>query len=84
MTMRFYDVDLERDGALRTVRVASPTDVQASDAAATLMKSGEGIVSVREVQDDGFQTDASPPLTQAQEVADLTPGAASVGKGHDR
>ena len=37
MTMRFYDVTVGRDGDSRKVRVPSPTDVQAGDAAVKLM-----------------------------------------------
>ncbi|TFW14192.1 hypothetical protein EGY25_03005 [Brevundimonas intermedia] len=76
--MRFYDVELESGGASRTVRVSSPTDVQAADAAAPLMKSGDRILGIEEVEDDGLQrADAPPPLSQAAELADATPGAAA-------
>jgi len=78
MTMKFYKVVLRKQGQDRTVRVASPTDVQAGDAAATLMTSDEAIVSISEVPDDGLQqADAPPPKTQAEELAPVTPGAAS-------
>ena len=78
--MRFYEVTLgsDRDGE-RRLKVASPTDVQAGDAAAGLMRTGESILSIREVIDDGFQnTDAGPPRTQAEEMAPATPGMAAT------
>lgn len=79
MTMRFYDVELEGDSRRRTVRVSSPTGVQAGDAAASLMKSGERILGIEEVEDDGLQrADAPPPRSQAAEMADVTPGAAAT------
>lgn len=78
MTMKFYDVELEKDGVTRSVRVASPTDVQAVDAAMPLISTGEKIMAVRQIEDDRLQrADAPPPLTQAQELSDITPGAAS-------
>lgn len=78
MTMRFYRVTLGRDGARRDVRVASPTDVQAGDAAAPLMKPGEAIAGIDEVEDDGLQSvDASPPKSQAAEFAEVTPVVAA-------
>lgn len=79
MTLRFYKVILERDGIRREVRVPSPTDVQAADAAAPLMKPGEAIAAIEEVDDDGtHQADAMPPQTQTAEFADepsMTEGA---------
>jgi hypothetical protein len=79
MTMRFYDVKLESEEGGRTVRVSSPTGVQAGDAAAPLMKQGDRILSIEEVEDDGLQrADAPPPLSQAEELADVTPGAAAA------
>ena len=79
MTMRFYEVALEGEGGRRTVRVPSPTDVQAGDAAASLMKPGESIVSITEVEDDGTQqADGLPPKSQAAEFAPVTPGAAAA------
>ena len=77
--MRLYEVVLERDGERRKVRVPSPTDVQAADAAAPLMRPGEAILSIEEVEDDGTQqADALPPKTQAAELASVTPGAAAA------
>ncbi len=79
--MRFYQVTLERDGTRRDVRVPSPTDVQAADAAAPLMRPGEAIAAIVEVEDDGtHEADALPPKTQAEEWAEITPGAASTDR----
>lgn len=77
--MRFYEVIVGSDsGPQRRLRVTSPTDVQAADAAATLMRAHEAILSIRETPDDGLQqADAPPPKTQAEELAPLTPGAAA-------
>lgn len=62
MTMRLYKVVVGRDGATRELRVKSPTDVQAADAAAPLMHPGEAVLSVEEVEDDGTQqADGLPP-----------------------
>lgn len=81
MTMRFFDVILGRDGAQRTVRVSSPTSVQAGDAAAPLMTPGEAILSIEEAIDDGLQhADGPPPQTQAEALAPVTPGAAAVDR----
>jgi hypothetical protein len=77
--MRFYNVTLERDGERRQVRVSSPTDVQAADAARPLMKPGEAVGMIEEVEDDGLQqSDAGPPKSQAAEFAPVTPGAAAA------
>lgn len=77
--MRFYEVSVGRDGDSRTLRVPSPTDVQAGDAAAKLMRPGEAILAITEVADDGLQhADGPPPKSQAAELASVTPGAASV------
>ena len=79
MTMRFYDVTVGRDGDSRKVRVPSPTDVQAGDAAVKLMKSGEAILGIEEVSDDGLQhADGPPPKSQAAELSSVTPGAAAA------
>ena len=79
MTMRFYDVTLGRDGDSRKVRVPSPTDVQAGDAAAKLVKPGEAILLIEEVADDGLQrADGPPPKSQAAEMAPVTSGAAAA------
>jgi len=79
--MRFFDVTVGRDGDERTVRVPSPTSVQAGDAAVALMKPGEAIVSINEAVDDGLHhADGAPPRTQAEELAPVTPGSASVDR----
>jgi|GEM_PF-175496 len=79
MTMRYYKVTLVSGGQTRQVRVPSPTDVQAGDAAAPLMRPDEAIQSIEEVEDAGRQTlDAAPPQTQAEELAPVTPGVAAV------
>ncbi len=81
MTMRFFKVVLSRDGVEREVRVPSETSVQAADAAAPLMAAGDEILSITEVEDDGLQqADALPPKTQAEELAPVTPGAASTSE----
>ncbi len=79
MTMKFYDVKLINGSDSRFVRVPSPTDVQAGDAAATLAEPGEVLGEIREVEDDGTQhVDGPAPLSQAEELASVTPGAAAV------
>ena len=83
MSMKFYKIVL-RDGAGdRTVRVPSPTGAQAADAASKVMREGESIVSIEEAPDDGQQheIDTLPPLNQADELASVTPGAASTDRG---
>ena len=81
MSLRTYAVVLEGNGQNREVRVPSPTDVQAADAAAPLMNPGESIVSIKEVEDDAARPlDAGPPKTQAEEFAPVTPGAASLDR----
>lgn len=69
--MRFYDVVVGSDsGPQRRLRVASPTDAQAADAAAPLMRAHEAILTIQESPDDGAQlSDAGPPKTQAEELA---------------
>ena len=79
MTMKFYDVTLIRGADTRVVRVPSPTDVQAADAAVKLAKPDETMGPIVEVQDNGSQhADGQPPLTQAEEMAPITPDAAAV------
>lgn len=77
--MRFYEVVVGSDsGPQRRLRVTSPTDAQAADAAAPLMRAHEAIPSIREMPDDGLQqADAPPPKTQAEELAPDTPGMAA-------
>ena len=66
MSMRFFRVTLEgADGQSRSVVVVpSKTEVQASDAAATIGKPGESVVSIEEVADDYQRADAMPAGTQ--------------------
>ena len=80
MTDKIYEVTLETaSGGTRTVTVPSPTGVQAGDAARPLMQEGEFIHGITEVRgDDGRDLDAQTPRTQAEELAPVTPGAASV------
>ena len=80
MSLRLYRVTLGREGgAQRQVHVKSPTDVQAGDAAASLMTAGESIVLITERDDDGsIVIDAPPVKSQAAELAPSTPGAAAV------
>jgi len=80
VSLRLYRVALGRDEAsARNVHVMSETDVQAGDAAAPLMSSGEAILSIQEIEDDGtVLVDASPPKTQAAELAPATPGVAAA------
>jgi len=78
MTMKTYSVTLGASGgATRDVTVASPTDVQAGDAARPLMTQGESILEIRETHADAT-VDAGPPLSQAAELAPVTPGFAAA------
>lgn len=83
MSMRVYEVTLGRDGETRTVRVPSETDVQATDAAIPLAHEGESVLSVREVHGEGVDegADGAPAVSQAAELADVTPGAAASRAG---
>lgn len=80
MSLRLYKVALGQPGSAgRHVHVMSETDVQAGDAAAPLMKAGETILSIDEVEDDGtIVIDGPPAKSQAEELAPVTPGAAAV------
>lgn len=79
MSMKFYNVTLRTNGADRVIRVPSPTGVQATDAAVPLMREGEQIIGIEEVEDDGLQrADGFPPKTQAEELAPVTPGMAAT------
>ena len=63
--MRIYRVTVGQDGGDRRVlKVPSKTDVQASDAAMTLMTPGESILSIEETDDPYQEVDAPPPGTQ--------------------
>ena len=78
MSLKTYSVTLEAaGGATRTVRVASPTDVQAGDAARPLMAQDESILEIVETDADA-PVDAGPPLSQAAELAPVTPGLAAA------
>nr|WP_314435047.1 hypothetical protein [uncultured Brevundimonas sp.] len=82
MSVRIYDVRLGGDGGERTVRVAAEIDVQAGDAAASLMKPDEAILSIAEVRDaDRPRVEAGPPLSQAAEFSDVTEGEAASDAG---
>lgn len=80
MSLRLYKVALGQEGGpSRQVHVMSETDVQAGDAAASLMRSGEAILSIEEIEDDGsVVVDAPPAKSQAAELAPVTPGAAAA------
>jgi len=80
MTMKTYSVTLGGPGgATREVRVPSPTDVQAGDAARPLMQEGESIVTITEITGDSSPPlDAAPPKSQAAELAPVTPGVAAA------
>lgn len=77
--MKFYAITAaDAQGAERKLRAPSPTDVQAADAAAPLMKTGESVHLIRETPDDGLQrADGPPPRTQAGKLAPTTPGMAA-------
>lgn len=65
MSMRIYRVTLgDQAGGRREVKVPSKTDVQAGDAAASLMKPGEAILDIAETDDPYQQVDAPPAGTQ--------------------
>jgi hypothetical protein len=79
MSLKTYSVTLgSAGGATREVQVVSPTDVQAGDAARPLMSEGESILEIRETLDDPRTIDAGPPVSQAAELASVTPGAAAA------
>ena len=78
MSLRLYRVTLGADGVTRTVTVPSSTDVQAGDAAAGLASPGEVILSIEETDDADAVAEGPPPLSQAAELAPVTPGAAAA------
>lgn len=80
MTEKIYEVTLETaSGQTRIVTVPSPTDVQAGDAARPLMQQDEAILAINQLADAaGHDVDAGPPKTQAEELAPVTPGVASI------
>jgi len=65
MSMKIYRVSIG-DGASsgREVKVPSKTDVQAGDAAASLLRPGETILSIIETDDAYQEVDAPPAGTQ--------------------
>ena len=64
--MRFFKVTLGREGEEpRTVVVPSKTEIQASDAAVSVAKPGERILTVEETDSEYQEADALPPGTQA-------------------
>ena len=79
MSLRAYAVTVGIEGGpTRDVRVVSPTDGQAGDAARPLMAQDESIVAITEVEDDAVPADAGPPTSQAAELAPVTPGEAAA------
>lgn len=65
MSFRLFIVTLGTpDGGEREVEVPSKTVVQATDAAIPLMRPGETVLDVREVDDPLQQVDGPPPGTQ--------------------
>ena len=63
--MRIYRVTVGVEGGeTRVLKVPSRTDVQAGDAAMTLMTPGESILSIEETDDPYQEVDAPPPGTQ--------------------
>lgn len=65
MSMRIYRVSIgDENGPSREVKVPSRTDVQAGDAAASLLKPGETILAIIETDDPYQDVDALPAGTQ--------------------
>lgn len=65
MAMRIYRVTIGTPaGDRREIKVPSKTDVQAGDAAVALMKPGETILTVEEIDDPLQQVDGPPAGTQ--------------------
>ena len=85
MSIRTYRVTVRSAGGVsREIRVASPTDVQAGDAARPLMSEDEAILGIEETIEDIGSVEAGPPLSQAAELAPVTPGAAAAPEPGDR
>ena len=78
MSLRAYTVTVGGAGETRELLVPSPTDVQAADAAAPLMREGESILSIAQTSDDSQPLDGPPPKSQAAELAPVTPGVAAA------
>ncbi len=76
MTMRLFKVTLDGPSGRREIVVPSPTEVQASDAAAVGARPGEAIAGIEEVDSEYQQADVMPPTTQARQTPG--PGAAST------
>ena len=84
MSIRTYRVTVRSaEGVSREIRVASPTDVQAGDAARPLMSEDEAILAIEETFDDRGLVEAGPPLSQAAELAPVTPGVAAAPESGD-
>ena len=63
--MKIYEVTVgTADGAKRTVKVPSKTDVQAGDAAMPLMRADESILAIHETDDPWQEVDGLPAGTQ--------------------
>lgn len=78
MSLRTYSVTVGARGTTREIHVPSPTDVQAADAAAPLMREGESILSIVETPSESQPLDGPQPKSQAAELAPVTPGAAAA------
>lgn len=84
MSIQSYRIVIHGKEGDREVRVASPTGVEAIDAASPLLRPGETLGPVAEVDGDGLQqTDAPAPKSQAGELADVKPGMASSSGGRE-
>lgn len=64
MSMKIYRVTIGDGDNRREVTVPSKTDIQAGDAAATLLRSGESILDITETDDPYQEVDALPAGTQ--------------------
>lgn len=65
MSMKIYRISIgDAHGPSREVKVPSKTDVQAGDAAASLLEPGETILSIVETEDAYQAVDAPPAGTQ--------------------
>lgn len=79
MSLKTYAVTVGAPGGpSRVITVASPTDVQAGDAARPLMSETESILKIAVEHGDSAAPDAGPPRSQAAELAPVTPGVAAV------
>jgi hypothetical protein len=64
MSMKIYRVTIGDGNVRREVKVPSKTDIQASDAAAPLLRPGEAILDIVETDDPYQEVDAQPAGTQ--------------------